>query len=395
VFECLCHPKSLVDGPVEEEYERAFARFVGVSDGISFASGRVGLYAILHSMGVGDGDEVLIQVPTHVVVANAIRHVGAHPVYVDCCADSYNLDFEHAERLVTARSRALVLQHTYGIPVDLDAAQAFADRHRLTVIEDCVHSLGATFKGRQTGSFGHASFFSTEETKILSTTLGGIVVTNDENLAAKIRHFRQEECHYPSRSLVARYLVKLVAYHMLTEPLVHRYARAIYKFVGVQPLPKPVSKQELAGERPQGYLQRFSNAQALMGLLQLRRMDENIAHRRKIAEVYRNTLARSGVDEPDLYPKHSAPSWCRYPVRVHRRDAVENALKPHALPGTWFSSVLEEAESTEVGGYTKGSCPNAEAVIGHVINLPTHGRVTVEDAERLASVVAKAEAYDC
>ena len=386
---CLCRPGSLVDGPDVERYERAFADHIGVSHGISFANGRVGLYAILRGLDIGEGHEVLIQVPTHVVVANAIRYAGARPVYVDCRADSYNLDLDHAERLVTPRTKAIVLQHTYGIPVDLDAARAFAERHRLALIEDCVHSLGATFKGHQTGSFGRAAFFSTEETKIISTTLGGIAVTDDGDLAARLRDFRRDDCHSPSRWLVARYLVKLVAYHVLTEPLVHRYARAVYKFLGVQPLPKPVSQQELAGERPAGYLERFSNAQASMGMRQLRRIEENVAHRRKIADAYRERLAPLGVDGAAPYPEHSAPSWCRYPVRVQHRQVVEEAVSRHALPGTWFSSVLEEAESPEVGAYIAGSCPNAEAIIDHVINLPTHGRVTVEDAERIAEVVVE------
>lgn len=376
-----------MQGPAEQRYERSFADYIGVAHGISFANGRVGLFAILQSLGIGEGDEVLIQVPTHVVVANAIRYTGARPVYVDCRADSYNLDLEHAERLVTPRTRAIVLQHTYGIPVDLDAAQEFADRHGLAMIEDCVHSLGATFKGRQTGSFGRAAFFSTEETKIISTTLGGMVVTDDEDLARRLRSFRRDECHAPRRWLVAQYLVKLVAYHILTEPLIHRYARAVYKLLGFQPLPRPVSQDELAGERPAGYLERFSNAQASLGFRQLQRLDRNIAHRRRIAGIYRKSLASLAPGSLAEIPADSDPSWCRYPVRVPRLDVVEEAVKQHALPGTWFLSVLEESVSPEVGQYVQGSCPNAEAVIGHVINLPTHGRVTTADARRLAQVV--------
>jgi perosamine synthetase len=376
-----------VEGPAEELYERAFAEYVGVAHGISFVSGRVGLFAILHGLGIGEGDEVLIQVPTHVVVANAIRYAGARPVYVDCRADSYNLDLEHAERLVTPRTRAIVLQHTYGIPVDLDAAQAFAGRHGLAMIEDCVHSLGATFRGRQTGSFGRAAFFSTEETKVISTTLGGMVVTDDDDLAQRLRDFRRDECHAPRRWLVAQYLVKLVAYHVLTEPLVHRYARAVYKLLGFQPLPRPVSQDELAGERPAGYLERFSNAQASVGLRQLRRLDRNVAHRRRIAGVYRQSLTTVTPGSLPHVAADSNPSWCRYPIRVAHLDVVQDAISEHALPGSWFLSVLEESVSPEVGQYVQGSCPNAEAVIGNVINLPTHCRVTVADARRLAKVV--------
>ncbi len=120
---------------------------------------------------------MLLQVPTHIVVSNAIRRTGAHPVYVDCRAGDWNLDLEDVERRVTPRTRALVLQHTFGIPADPDAAVRFAERHGLALIEDGVHALGATWHGQPVGSFGRAAFFSTEETKMISTTMGGMVVT--------------------------------------------------------------------------------------------------------------------------------------------------------------------------------------------------------------------------
>lgn len=365
-----------------------------MAHGVSFASGRIGLFSILRGLDIGEGDEVLIQVPTHIVVANAIRYSGARPVYVDCRLDSYNLDLDHAERLVTPRTKAVVLQHTYGVPVDLDAAEAFASRHGLAVIEDCVHSLGATYRGRQTGSFGRAAFFSTEETKVISTTLGGMVVTDDDELEKRLRDMQREACHRPSRWLVARYLVKLIAYYALTEPHIHRYVRAAYRRIGVQPLPRPVSEAELTGGRPKGYLQRFSNAQAAIGLRQLTRIRRNVAHRRTIAGIYRKALASAGAVDAAPGSGDCAPSWCRYPVRVGDYEAVAHAVSRYAHPGQWFTSVLEEAESPKVGGYVAGSCPHAEAAVGHTLNLPTHERVTAADAERLARVVAEAISAD-
>ncbi len=388
----LVRPGLLADGPVIEEYEKAFAAQVGTSHGISFLNARVGLYAILRSLGIGEGDDVLIQVPTHIVVANAIRYTGARPVYVDCCAESYNLDFEHAARVCAeSNAKALLLQHTYGIPVDMDAAQAFADEHGIVLIEDCVHSLGATFRGRQTGSFGRASFFSTEETKMISTSLGGMVVTDDDELATDIRQFQAQECPFPGTWLSAQYLIKLIAYQVLTDPRVHLYTRSLYDLFGqFQPLPKPVSREEWVGKRPDDYLMRLSNGQALMGLRQLHRLEENLAHRRRIASIYFRETERLGPAARCVYPDHSNPSWCRFPIRVRDRANVEARLRRYAVPGIWFSSLLEESEADHYGGYVPGSCPNAEAVVNHVINLPTHGRVSEKDAIRLASIVCDA-----
>ncbi len=246
----LAHPGGLVEGPAIAAYEQAFARRIGVRFGVSFAAGRVELFGILQALGIGAGAEVLLQAPTHIVVPNAIRYTGATPVYVDCELDSYNIDVEDAERRIAPHTRALVLQHTFGIPADLDAVRDLVRRHGLDLIEDCVHALGATFAGKPVGSFGRAAFFSTEETKTISTTTGGVAVTDDAGLAARLRAF-QQACEPPPAGLTARYVLKLAAHHALTEPRLHRFTRALYEAVGRRhPLPRPTATVELrAGRR--------------------------------------------------------------------------------------------------------------------------------------------------
>lgn len=384
----LADPRHLVQGPVIEEYERAFAQQIGVRHAFSFWAGRVGLYGLLRLLGIDSGDEVLLQVPTHIVVPNAIRFAGARPVYVDCRLDSYNMDLEEAERRITPRTRALVLQHTFGIPADLDAALALARRHNLELIEDCVHALGATYDGRQVGSYGRASFFSTEETKTISSTMGGMVVTDDPDLAAKIRAF-QSSCAWPSVSLTARYVMKLALYHLLTQPYLHSYPRAMYEMVGRRnPLPQATTGEELRGVRPAIFEQRFSNAQAALALRQLRRLEGNLAHRRDIADLYGAMLSRHGFAVPQPPPK-AEPAFVRYPVWVEDRAVAVRATARHVVLGTWFTSVLEEALSPSHGGYEMGSCPRAEAAAQHLVNLPTHLRVGVRDAESMVSAVVR------
>src|SRR2546427_6445546 len=240
----LLTPTQLVRGAKIEEYEEAFARTVGVKYAVSFSSARVGLYGLLRALGVGEGAEVLLSVPTHIVVANAIRYTGARPVYVDCRLEDYNIDLEDAERRITPRSRVLVLQHTFGIPVDMDAALAFARRHNLVVIEDCVHALGARYDGRRMGTFGRGAMFSTEETKTISTVMGGMAVTNDPHLASRLRTF-QASCSWPPTWPTAGYLMKFVGYYMVTEPHVHRLAGHGYDGLG---RPNPLGATTM-GER--------------------------------------------------------------------------------------------------------------------------------------------------
>lgn len=382
----LFDSRQLIAGPEIEKYEKLFSEKIGVRYGYSFSSGRVGFYGLLKILGIGHGDEVLLQVPTHVVVANAIRYTGAKPIYVDCRLDSYNMDFQDAARKISPNTKAVVLQHTFGIPADIDAARDLAERYNLAVIEDCVHSLGATYNGRSVGSFGKAAFFSTEETKIISTTMGGMVVTDDTELAGKLKIF-QDGCPPPSSGLTKKYLLKLVLYHILTEPHLHRFARELYELCGNrQPLPTPTTRDELRGLRPAIYEQRLSNAQAALGIRQLMRLEENLSHRRRIAAVYHDRL-KGKVKNVFETQANCSPSYVRYPLPVGDRDTVVEKLKPYVVVGTWFTSVLEEAISPECGDYVMGSCPRAEMLSRKLINLPTHGRVRIADAENIVSML--------
>ncbi len=384
---CLVTPGQLLQGPAITEYEQTFARRIGVRFAYSFAHGRVGLYGLLRALEVGPGDEVMLQVPTHIVVPNAIRYTGARPIYVDCQLDTYNMDLEQARRLITPRTKALILQHTFGIPADLDAALALARAHGLHVIEDCVHALGSTYDGRQVGSFGCAAFFSTEETKTISTTMGGMVVTDHPELAERMQAF-QAQCAWPSPRLVARYISKLMAYQTLTHPRLHRYTRAVYEAFGRRhPLPRPTSAAEVLGARPTHYEKRLSNAQAVVGLRQLHRLDANLAHRRAIAEVYATELSRAGFYLPHP-PTKAQPAFLRCPVWVEDRTAALRATVRCAILGTWFTSVLEEAVSPVCGDYELGSCPRAEAVAQHLVNLPTHPRVSPDHAAKIVAALA-------
>ena len=376
--------KDLVDGPSVPRFEQAFAQRIGVRHAISLATGRVGLHATLAALGVGAGDEVLLPAPTHIVVANAVRYLGATPVYVDCDPHTFAMDVDRAAAAVSRRTRAIVVQHTFGIPAPLASISALGEAHDIPVIEDCVHALGATWKGRPLGSFGRAAFFSTEETKMISTTLGGVVVTDDDRLAEALRAF-QSTCAPPSNATVRNRLLKLLAYHLLTWPPAHGASRSLYELAGRRhPLPLPVTDAECGGGLPIDYASRFSNAQAAIGIRQLTGLEANLAHRRAIAAIYAEELG--AVVSPAT--GDGEPSFVRFPVLTGDRAAATKALRSRTVVGTWFTSVLEEATSPTAGGYVPGSCPTAEWVCRHLVNLPTHQRVRPTDARELARIVA-------
>lgn len=383
-------PRKLTDGPAIERYEAEFARRVGTSSAVAFGAGRIALYGILRELGVRPGDEVIVPLPTHVVVTNAIKYLGATPVYADCRTGDFNVDPESAAALIGPRTKAMLVQHTFGVPADMEALLALARDHDVPLVEDCVHALGATWRGRPLGGIGTAAFFSTEETKIISTTMGGAGVTNDARLADGLRAF-QRECPPPRPSLTARRLMKFALYYVLTQPHVHTITRPPYDLLGgFQPLPTPTTAEELAGERPARYEERFAAGPAEIALSQLKRLDENLRHRRRVAAEYAAALAPLGFAAP-VVADDAEPAWVRYPVRVADRDAAIRALRRRTVLGTWFTSVQEEAVCPTINGYVAGTCPRAEAAARVLVNLPTHPRVSAKDVVAIVEAMSSVE----
>lgn len=389
----LVNGRKLTKGPAITEYEQAFARKINVRFAVSFGSGRVALYGLLRALGIGPDDEVLLQVPTHIVVANAIRYVGAKPVYVDCRTDTYNIDLDHAETKITPASKALLLQHTFGNPVDLKRAQALAEKHNLAVIEDCVHALGATYDGRPLGSFGRAAIFSTEETKTITTTMGGMAVTNDPELATRLRQF-QGECRWPDSGLTRRFLLRLIIYHIFTQPYLYPYTQFLFALLRrnrqLALAPETATDEEERGLKPPRFEKRLSNSQAVLALRQLRRLNKNLSHRRNITRAYQWALAEHNLGIP-IQAEEAEPAFVRLPIWVTDPEETRRAASGVAQLGEWFTSVLLESESPIFGGYEFGSCPRAEDATRHLINLPTHPRVNLRDVKSIVEIIVEQE----
>ncbi|MDO8470366.1 MAG: aminotransferase class I/II-fold pyridoxal phosphate-dependent enzyme, partial [bacterium] len=179
------------------ELEDSFRNYLGVQSAVAMNSGRSSLMAILQSLELEQGSEVLIQAFTCNAVPNPVQWSGLRPVYVDCQESDFNMDPNDLERKITPKSRAVLVQHTFGIPADLDRITKVCRKHNLILIEDCAHALGASYKGRKVGTFGKAALFSFSRDKVISCVYGGMVATNDSSLALKIRSF-QQKVGYPS-----------------------------------------------------------------------------------------------------------------------------------------------------------------------------------------------------
>src|SRR5215467_12534199 len=289
---------------MKRDYEKSFAKAVGLPHAYAFWKGRVALYAILRALGIGPGDEVLVPGFTCVVVPNAVRFTKATPVYVDIASGSYNIDPERIEDSITPRCRAIVVQHTFGIPANLDAVTRIARKRRLAVIEDCAHALGSTYRGLPLGQFGEAAFFSSQWSKPFTTGLGGVAVTSDENIANNLGTI-SEHFESPATSQVVKLRVQYGLYRRLFSPRLYWQATDFLRhmsrwnlFVGSS------NENELASAEPLDKEWRMSAFQARAGLRQLAGLSANVEHRRTLGRFYEDYLKAHGWDLP-VPPQHS------------------------------------------------------------------------------------------
>lgn len=366
------------------EYEQRFARLLG-SDVRAFAfwKGRVALYAILRALGLQPDEEVVVVGFTCVVVPNAVRFAGGTPVYADIASGSYSLDADAAARAITPRTRALIVQHTFGLPAAIDELVALAQRHDLAVIEDCAHSLGSTYRGRPLGTFGDAAFFSSQWSKPFTTGLGGIAVTRDPDLARRLAEV-QTSFTEPSESARWRLSVQYEVYRRFFSPRVYWLAQGLLRCIARTGLAVGSSSAaELAGSMPADHEWRMGASQQLTGVRKLEDIPAGIRRRRMLAARYDAGLAEASWPTA---PRDDHAVLLRYPVLVRNKQALLHAARRAQVElGTWFETPLHPTPLNRHApfGYTPGQCPNAEATAERIVNLPLHDRVTDDEADRV------------
>ncbi|QCX32360.1 LegC family aminotransferase [Caloramator sp. E03] len=174
-------------GSYVDKFERDFAKFVGSKSAVVTVNGTSALHLALEVLGIGEGDEVIVPSMTFIAPVNAVKYVGAEPVFVDICRDTFVMDADKIEELITPKTKAILPVHIYGNIVDMDKVMEIANKYNLYVIEDATESLGSIYKGKHTGTIGHIGCFSFNGNKLITTGAGGMLVTNDEQLGKKAK----------------------------------------------------------------------------------------------------------------------------------------------------------------------------------------------------------------
>jgi perosamine synthetase len=338
------------EGPFVKEFETRFAERVGRKHGIAVCNGTAALDAAVAALDLTPGDEVIMPTFTIISCASAITRLGAVPVLVDCDMRTWNMNAADVESRITPRTKAIMVVHIYGLPVDMDPILELARRHSLAIIEDAAEMIGQTYKGKPCGSFGNLSTFSFYPNKHVTTGEGGMVVTDDDALADRCRSLRN----------LAFSAERRFVHHEL------------------------------------GWNFRMTNMQAAIGVAQLERLDEFVEKKRRIFARYTELLqGMPGIALP--VPCTSYADNINWVFGVVIDDSVDfdaiEAMSRLAKLGVgtrpFFWPMHEQPVFREMGLFAGESYPCAERIARRGFYLPSGLALTDEQMERVAAAMRK------
>lgn len=348
----------LTTGPRVSEFEKAFATHCGAAEGVAVNSGTAALHAAMRAIGVRTGDEVIVPALTFAASANAAVYEGATPVFADIEEDTLLIDPASVKQRLSPRTKAIVAVDYAGQPADYDALRQIARRRGIRIIADSCHAPGAVYKDRKVGTLGDISCFSFHPVKHMTTCEGGMCTTEDSELAAHMRRFRNHGIDSDHRSREAKGA--------------HAYDMA-----------------EL------GYNYRLPDVQCALGMAQLPRLDGWVAARQKIARFYDRAFARLPQVAPLYTHSDRSNAHHLYVVRLAAsldRDRVFAALRAEGIGANVHYAPVYSHSYYRNRGYAPGLCPVAERVSKQLLTLPMFPAMTEDDVNRVVEALTRATA---
>lgn len=357
------------------------------SQAIAFNSGRTSLMAILHSLGLKEGDEILIQAYTCVAVPDAIMWSKCKPIFVDIDENNFNLDSKNLERKITKKTKAIIIQHTFGIPAQLEEIIKIAKKHHLYIIEDCAHATGVKYHDKYLGRFGDAAFFSFGRDKMLSSVYGGMVITENQVLAKKLKKY-QDNLELPGNVWVFKQLLYNPLVFIITQTFKFLYFGKLLHFLGKKfgALSKAVQETEKTGGRPEYFPQKMPTSLAKLALSQLERLDSFNTWRLDISRYYQEELAGLPFKNPP-----PGFSLLRYVIKAKDRDKIKIFAKNFGIfLDSWYDlPIAPKGTDFTAIGYIANNCPIAEKVAEESLNLPTNPNLSKEGAKKVVEVLRR------
>lgn len=371
------------------QFERAFARRFGTSDGVAFSYGRGALFALGKVLEL-EGAEVILPAYTCSVVAHAIAVGGNTCRFIDSERGGYNMDLAQLEAAITERTRMVVATHIFGIPADVDRIQEIVNRasarwgHKIWIVQDCAHGFGMRWRGRLVSEAGDVALFGLGISKMMTSIFGGMLTTGDAGLAARLRSWR-DAATAPETAIDT---LSKQAYLVASTTA---FSAPFYGFVrwlqDETPLLDNLTKAyHMDGliRLPPGATNRMARVEAQVGLSQLDRYDEFEAARQAHARFYRQNLVPPSdwVLPPDI----DGATYSHFPVRVADREAT---LRHFLAQGIQLGQLIEYSvpHLAEYGPATAAQFPNAFDSSQHTINLPVHPGLSSAARDRIAAGV--------
>ncbi len=333
-------------GPQTREFERLVAEYVGVEHAVAVNSGTSALHLLVRALGLGPGDEVLVPSFTFAASVNAMLFERATPVFVDVESGAYNLDPADVARKITPATKAIMAVDIFGHPVAWDALLEIAAEHDLKVIDDSCEALGADYKGRKVGQFGDAAAFAFYPNKQMTVGEGGIIVTDDDEIAYLARSMRNQ-----GRGEMGAWL----------------------------------EHERL------GYNYRLDEMSAALGVSQFKRLETFLEKRARVAQTYTERLQGLDGVRPPVVKPHVRMSWFVYVVTLAeglQRDTVIQKLADQGIPSRgYFAPIHTQPYIREMFGDLRGTLPVTESIAERTIALPFHNNLTEHDVERVVAAL--------
>ena len=345
-------------GPKVKKFEEKFNKYTEVKHAVAVNSCTAALHLSLLTLEITAGDEVITTPMTFCSTINSIIHVGAIPVLVDIDPISMNIDPKKIEEKITSRTKCILPVHFAGRPCNMNKIMNIADKHNLFVIEDCAHAIETTYNGKHAGTFGNFGCFSFYVTKNLTTGEGGMVISNHEKKANRI---------------------KRLALHGLSKDAWKRFSDEGYQHYYVEEA---------------GFKYNMMDIQAAIGIHQLERIEENWYRRKEIWDYYNNNLSELPIELPAPLEKNTRHAYHLYTVLVEekksgltRDDFLRKMNDKNIGTGVHYLSIPEHPFYNKQFGWKPNNFPNAMKIGRQTVSLPLSAKLSDNDVERIVKTI--------